>query len=492
MSTDTADLVVETRHHGLFRRLYYGQTRFDFVRRKRIWFGVSALLILAGVISMAVQGLNFDIEFVGGTSWQVPANGATVTQARNALTPEGLGGATITMLGSGAHQTIQVEARLPSSGQGVSNADATIVQRALANVTHHSNLNSVSIEQVGPTWGAQITQKAIIALIVFFVLIALYISIFFDWKMALGAIVAVAHDILITVGIYSITFFLVTPDTVVAFLTILGYSLYDTIVVFDRIRDNKGLAATGKLTYTDVVNLSMNQTLARSINTSLVAIMPILAVLVLGADILGATTLEYFGLALLIGLTSGAYSSIFIASPLVAFLREREGRYAQIRNRLEARGDAKRLLSAASLAAGALQVNDGTAPVSGSRRGGRRRPQARQGTLRSGAAPGVTAPAARSGPLRPKAAGQPPAVAASGQKHDYELAGDGPPGHPAEAGRSRGEPAKVPSASENGHSLDAGAGATAGGLEAPARSHSAPAKGRPGAQPGSTGHRTGT
>ena len=201
--------------------------------------------------------------------------------------------------------------------------------------------------------------QAIEALIVFLIVISAYISIFFEWKMALAAIVAVVHDIVVTVGIYSIFSFLVTPDTVVAFLTVLGYSLYDTIVVFDRVRDNsRGLGATGKLTYTDVVNLSMNQTLARSINTSLVAILPILAVLVLGAQILGAVTLEYFGLALLIGLTSGAYSSIFIASPLLAMMKEHEPRYRQIRERLESRGTATQLLTPAAVAAGALSTTE--------------------------------------------------------------------------------------------------------------------------------------
>ena len=189
----------------------------------------------------------------------------------------------------------------------------------LGSLTHQS-AQTVSIDSVGPTWGSQITHKAVVALIVFFILIALYISIFFEWRMAFAAIVAVLHDILVTVGIYSLTGLEVTPDTVVAFLTILGYSLYDTIVVFDRVRDNtKNLTLRDRLTYSDIVNASMNQTLARSINTSLVAVMPILAVLVLGAEILGATTLQYFGLALLVGLTTGAYSSIFIASPLVAF-----------------------------------------------------------------------------------------------------------------------------------------------------------------------------
>ncbi len=370
-----------------FRRLYFGRTHFDFVRRKKIWFLLSTVVILAGVASLAVRGLNFDIEFVGGTSWQVPANGATVTAARNALTPLGLGGSTITVLGTGGNRSLQVQAKLSTSKGVTKTSEENKVAAALARVTHHSSIASVTVQEVGPTWGSQITNRAILALIVFFVMISLYISIFFEWKMALAAIIAVLHDILVTVGVYSLSGFLVTPDTVVAFLTILGYSLYDTIVVFDRVRDNiKGLGASGKLSFTDLVNLSMNQTLARSINTSLVAILPILAVLILGADILGATTLEYFGLALLIGLTSGAYSSIFIASPLVALLKEREPRWTQIRQRLTSRGGAELLLTPAAVAAGALDE-----------RREERRPAAPSRRRRRG---GVTETA---GPLRPSA-----------------------------------------------------------------------------------------
>jgi preprotein translocase subunit SecF len=182
--------------------------------------------------------------------------------------------------------------------------------------------------------------------------VTLYISVRFEFKMAVAAIVAVLHDILVTVGIYSLTGFQVTPDTVVAVLTVLGYSLYDTVVVFDRIRENaKGLGASGRITYSEMVNLSMNQTLARSINTSLVAIVPVLSVLVVGSFILGATSLQDFGLALVIGLTSGAYSSIFIASPLLAMMKEREPRYTTIRQRLEARGERGAVLTPASAAA---------------------------------------------------------------------------------------------------------------------------------------------
>jgi len=382
-STATMDGVAIPRTGGPFHRLYYGETRFDFVRRRRWWFGISAVIIALGIVSLGVSGLNFDIEFVGGTSWQVAAPGVTVPEAQAVLAPIGYGSATITLLGRGANQQLSVQSKLASQhgSNQISRNQALKVADALAAFTHTTQ-NAVSIQQVGPTWGGEITHKAITALIVFLIVIAAYISIFFEWKMALAAIIAVAHDVVLTVGIYSIFAFLVTPDTVVAFLTILGYSLYDTIVVFDRIRANsQGLGATGKLTFTDVVNLSMNQTLARSINTSLVAILPILAVLVLGAQVLGATTLQYFGLALLIGLASGAYSSIFIASPIVAGLKEREPRYQHIRERLESRGTGAQLLSASAVAAGALTTADQGG--SSKRKRGKAAP-ARSGTLRPG------------------------------------------------------------------------------------------------------------
>ena len=387
MSVASSSTGSDAPRGNLFHRLYYGQTKFDFVRRRRIWFLVSGIIILAGVVSLATRGLNYDIEFVGGTSWTVAnTTGVTVSQAQSAVGKVGLNNPTITTLGTGNHTQLQVEAKL-SGGKGqVSAAEQAKVTAALATLTHTSP-GAVTVEAVGPTWGSDVTHKAVEALIVFLIMIAAYISIFFEWKMALAAIVAVAHDILVTVGIYSLSFFLVTPDTVVAFLTILGYSLYDTIVVFDRIRDNaKGLGATGKLSFTDVVNLSMNQTLARSINTSLVAILPILALLVLGADILGATTLQYFGLALFIGLTSGAYSSIFIASPIVAMLKELEPRYVQIRQRLETRNNAVQLLTPAMAASGYLDDRDERAVTRRQRKG--------------------QAASQQSGPIRPRAGGR--------------------------------------------------------------------------------------
>ncbi len=342
------------RRHRAFARIYYGETKIDFVRRRNLWFLISTIVILAGVVSLATRGLNLGIDFVGGTSWTVKSDTLTVPQVQSAINGS-VSGATVTILGTGQQRQVEVQAKLP---KGQSPTEAKKVSQDVTNELAKAagtTADQVSVDSVGPSWGGQITHKAIEALIVFFFLIAIYISIFFEWRMALAAIIAVAHDILVTVGIYSLSGLEVTPDTVVAFLTILGYSLYDTIVVFDRVRDNaRNLSVRDRLTYSDVVNLSMNQTLARSINTSLVAILPILSVLVIGAQILGASTLQYFGFALLVGLTTGAYSSIFIASPLVAILKEREPRYRQLRERLAQRGGDHVLLSAADVASGQL------------------------------------------------------------------------------------------------------------------------------------------
>ncbi len=359
---------------GPLHRLYSGQTRFDFVGRKKVWFAISAIIIGAGIISLGIRGFNFGIEFKGGTSWTVQSQGISASQATKAVEADGVSQPVVEVLGG---KTLQVQAdlnNLPKAQQAATTARVTASLAQLA----HTQPNNVTISTVGPTWGSQVSKKALQALIAFFIVVAIYISIRFEWKMAVAAIVAVIHDLLITAGVYSLSGLQVTPDTVIAILTILGYSLYDTVVVFDRVRDNtKTFAASGRMTYTDMVNLSMNQTLARSINTSMVAILPVLAVLVVGAEILGATTLQDFGLALFIGLLSGAYSSIFIASPVLAMLKEREPRYRRIHDRLEARHAVGVLTPAAAAA-----LVGGGALVAGSSRGG---------------GPGSAAP----GPIRP-------------------------------------------------------------------------------------------
>ncbi len=327
----TNDLQVEPAKASLRHRLYHGETTIDFIGRRNPWFVLSAVFVLAGLISLLAQGLNYGIDFRGGTSWEVPAPGVSVEEARDAVRPLGLGDATIQIVGG---DRIRV-----ASGNEPPEQQARISQ-ALADVASVGTAQ-VSVNDVGPSWGKAVTNKARNALVVFFVLISIYISLRFEWKMAVAALAAVVHDILVTVGVYSIFRFEVTPATVVAFLTILGYSLYDTIVVFDRVEENtKGLGASGRFTYSDTVNLSMNQMLMRSLNTSIVAILPIVSILVIGAGVLGATTLNDFGLALLVGLLTGAYSSIFIAAPILAILKEREPRYASIRQRLTAKGGA--------------------------------------------------------------------------------------------------------------------------------------------------------
>ena len=363
---------------SLRHRLYHGETAFDFVGRRRRWFVLSSLVVLAGVISLLTQGLNYGIDFKGGSSWEVKAEGVSVAEARDALRPVGLADAKIQIQGS---DLLRVQS---DRGTAEEQAEVTGALARLAGV----NPAQVSVNDVGPSWGKDVTKKARNALVVFFVLITAYISLRFEWKMAVAAMAAVVHDILVTVGVYSISRFEVTPATVVAFLTILGYSLYDTIVVFDKVEENtRGLASSGRLTYSDMVNLSMNQVLMRSLNTSLVAILPILSILLIGAGVLGATTLKDFGLALLVGLLTGAYSSIFIAAPALAMLKEREPRYAAVRQRVAAKGGGPGLLTPAAAAA-----------MAGGGGGGRARPAPKKGARAApaAAADDVLVPSAKS------------------------------------------------------------------------------------------------
>jgi preprotein translocase subunit SecF len=331
----------EQPRRSLRHRLYHGETAFDFVGRRKVWFALSGLVILIGLVSLITQGLNYGIDFKGGTSYEVRAPGVSVGEARGALRDVGLGSAKIQIEGS---DLLRVQAD-SQSAEEQARVSETLARLARVEPTQ------VSTNDVGPSWGKEVTNKARNALIVFFVLITIYISLRFEWKMAVAALAAVVHDILVTVGVYSLSRFEVTPATVVAFLTILGYSLYDTIVVFDKVEENaRGLSAQRRMTYSDTVNLSMNQVLMRSLNTSLVAILPILSVLLVGAGVLGATTLKDFGLALLVGLITGAYSSIYIASPILAVLKEREPQYASIRQRIESRGGSGLLTPAAAAA----------------------------------------------------------------------------------------------------------------------------------------------
>jgi preprotein translocase subunit SecF len=367
--------------HGVIRRLYRGETHFDFVGKRKIWFSISTVIIVAGIISIILRGgLNLGIEFKGGTEWSVKAPNVTQTQAVNAVQAAGLTDPIVQLLGRGSNQHLNVQADLNKLSAQQQKATTIKVEDALAKLTNTTRENVANgVETVGPTWGSSITNKAIEALIVFFVVVGIYISIRFEPKMALAAFIAMVHDVLVAVGIYSLFNFQVTPDTVVAILTILGYSLYDTVVVFDRVRDNtKNIGSHGNITYAQLINLSMNQTLARSINTSAVAIIPVLSVLLIGAELLGASTLQEYGLALFVGLLSGAYSSIFIASPILFLLKRNEPKWLAIEKRVNARGNRAGGLSPAEAAALTTQMSiaAGGQPHSGggAKRGGPIRP----------------------------------------------------------------------------------------------------------------------
>lgn len=380
-----------------FRRLFRGETTFDFVGRWQRWLMISGIVFVVGWAALGIRGgLNFSLEFTGGTQWQVPTH-ASVAQTRNAIgsVNPNLRQATITRVTNHlTHQDeISVQASANKTANGAEVGDVSAALAKMASTVDHSNVSAgeVTLNDIGPSWGSTITNKAIEGVIIFLIAFGIYIWIRFEAKMSIAALVALVHDILITVGIYALSGFQVSPSTVVAFLTILGYSLYDTIVVFDKIEENtKGLASAGRLSYSDMVNLSENQVLARSLNTSIVAILPIFAILVIGSWILGASALDNFGLALFIGLTSGAYSSLFIASPVLALLKEREPRYAHIRERLAKKADAHRMTPAEAAIAGASRSGGGRTAAAGS--GAR---TSRAGSGRSGA--GVGSRLARAG-----------------------------------------------------------------------------------------------
>ena len=331
---------------GCFGRIYRGLTTVDFVGRRKIWFSISAIIIVLGLGSLAVRGFNLGIDFKGGSSWEVLAPNSSISSMTSAVQNAGLSVPTVQKLGSDTYEVTADLNNLSAANQ------LAITNRVVDAMAKEAGLsaNQVSTSSVGPTWGGQITQRALEALIVFFIAVVAYIAMRFEPKMALAAFIAMLHDLLVTVGVYSLFGFQITPDTVIAILTILGYSLYDTVVVFDRVRDNTGsILKSGDLSYSDMVNLSMNQTLARSINTSLVAILPVFSVLVVGAYILGATTLQNYGLAL-------AYSSIFIASPLLAIFKEREPRFHELADRVASRAERVTLTPAAA----AVMAAEGT------------------------------------------------------------------------------------------------------------------------------------
>jgi preprotein translocase subunit SecF len=422
-ATPTEEIPGVTRRHRL-SDFYHERTNFQFIKHTRRWAILSGTLLLLSFVALFARGLNFGIDFEGGTSWQVRmVHGRTahVAGVRDVLRPLGFADAKVSTLSGKNGQSVNVQEKVVSDPiqtirdelatyAGLTPADVLFagdaktggnftfaasktvkpteaaVNKALAKTELRNQTvkitgqtvvvtaktlpvsptervadalaryagatkNDVSISTVGPTWGHEVSRKAEQALVYFFILLALYLSIRFEAKMAAAAIIAVIHDIIFTVGVYALFHFPVTPATITAFLTILGFSLYDTVVVFDKVRENQRvLTATGRSTYSDMVNKSLNQVLMRSLSTSFVALMPVLSLLLVGSGVFGASSLEEFALALAAGLFIGSYSSIFVAAPILAWWKEREPQYQALAERRRRSGGAPAMAMATASA----------------------------------------------------------------------------------------------------------------------------------------------
>ena len=337
-------------------RLYRGEVSFDFVGRQKMWYTISGIILVISVAALLIFHLNFSVDFKGGDIYKFTTPSSVhLTQAQIDTTAINAGANSSTVVQKvGTGWSVQTAAFPHASTQ-------YNVLGALAKLGHVSN-NKVSLQSVGPSWGGQISQKALEALIAFLVVIVLYLSVAFEWRMAVAALVALAHDIVITVGVYALVRFEVSPATVIGLLTILGYSLYDTVVVFDKVRENTaGLLATRRTRYSEAANLALNQTLVRSINTSLIALLPVVAILAVSATLLGNGELKDLSLVLFVGMLSGTYSSICIATPVLSDLKERQPEYRQLAKQIAQRATSTKRQAkvAVAKAAGAASADPG-------------------------------------------------------------------------------------------------------------------------------------
>jgi preprotein translocase subunit SecF len=326
---------------GKFSRLgndlYSGRKSIDFVGRKWTWYAVSGVIVLLAVAGLYLKGLNMGIEFTGGAQYRVSLDSSQVTQdqadnLRESVAASGVDAAASPNVTTSGDTAILVQVEPVTSAESAKIVD-TIVQE-----TGVDPAEAISQDEIGASWGQEVAKRSLIGLVVFLVLVVLFIWAYFrEWKMSVAAIVALAHDLLITVGVYALSGFEVTPATVTGVLTILGFSLYDTVVVFDKVRENTKGLLDRRTTYAHEANLAVNQTLVRSINTSIVALIPVGAILYVGAVQLGASSLKDLALALFVGMAAGAYSSIFIATPLLVQLKAGESDVKQAEKRAKAR-----------------------------------------------------------------------------------------------------------------------------------------------------------
>ncbi len=317
--------------------LYNGTRSIDFVGRKWLWYAISAVIVLLAVVGLSVKGLNYGIEFTGGSQYTVSnlsssqVNQDTADDLRAAVGGLGINNADAPVVTTAGTSSILIQT------EQLTDAESDQVTQAIIDTVGVTQ-DDISQDQIGASWGDEVKNRAILGLVVFLVLVILFIWAYFrEWKMSVAAIVALAHDMVITVGVYALSGFEVSPATVTGLLTILGFSLYDTVVVFDKIRENTKNLRSGRTTYARAANLAVNQTLVRSINTSLVALIPVGAILYVSAVQLGASSLKDLALALFVGMAAGAYSSIFIATPLLVQLKANESEVVLAERRAKAR-----------------------------------------------------------------------------------------------------------------------------------------------------------
>jgi preprotein translocase subunit SecF len=359
-------------------KLYRGDTNIDFIGRRRLWFTISGVVILACLLILPFRpatsscspplpgflgGLNCGIEFKGGVAVQAPISESSelsnlselevIAEIEQRLASIGVSDPQIQVATADGERSVIVQTS--AVGEAEEQEQIAEVVREMTGAT----VAESPTQRIGRKWGGEITGKAIRALFVFLLVVSAFISLRFEWKMALASIVAMVHDLILTSGVYAAIGFEVTPSTVIAILTILGYSLYDNVVVFDKVEENTvAYAATGKMTYESAANMAVNQVFMRSLNTSLTTLLPVSALLFVGAGLLGATTLKDLALALLVGMVTGAYSSVFVATPILTILKEREPRYQGIRQRVERAERAAAQPAAAASGDGAAQALD--------------------------------------------------------------------------------------------------------------------------------------
>lgn len=336
MSTQPA-----TRKDTPLRRFFTSQTSIEIIGRSRTWLVVSLALVALCLLGMAVRGLNFNIDFTGGTSYLVegvdsPLDDAELTVTLREGVTAAVSGDVTAQVGSDPQTGRVAMVTAPEIGE-VGGEQQLAVRDRIAEVTGVAP-GDVDISAVGPRWGAQVSEQALRGLGVFLLLVVAYIALRFEWRMAAAALVTLVHDVVVTVGIYALVGFEVSPASVIALLTILGYSLYDTVVIFDRVtEDTAGMGSTSTRTYGELTNSAVNEVLVRSLSTSATSMLPVGSLLFVGGSLLGADTLTDLALALFIGMGVGTYSSIFVATPFLVWLKERDPRYAEIKERILAR-----------------------------------------------------------------------------------------------------------------------------------------------------------